>query len=216
MPGPRRPLRGPLPPSGWRLAALFLTPLIAFLPKATLAATIIVAVLSLVDLSILKRTWDYSRADFAAVAGTMAVTLGVGRGGGGFRAGVLLSLLLHLYRTSRPHVAEVGAGPGDRAFPQYPPLHRGRRTRRCVTLRVDESLYFANTRYLEDLVLARVSGDTNLKHVILMCSAVNEIDLSALETLETLDPPPARHGRDAASVRGEGPGDGPPAPRCLA
>jgi sulfate permease, SulP family len=52
---------------------------------------------------------------------------------------------------------------------------------------VDESLYFANTRYLEDLVLARVSGDTGLRHVILMCSAVNEVDLSALETLETLD-----------------------------
>lgn len=56
-----------------------------------------------------------------------------------------------------------------------------------LTLRVDESLYFANTRYLEDLVLARVSGDMSLRHVILMCSAVNEIDFSALGTLETLD-----------------------------
>jgi SulP family sulfate permease len=55
-----------------------------------------------------------------------------------------------------------------------------------LSLRIDESLYFANTRYLEDLVLARVTGDTSLRHVILMCSAVNEIDLSALETLESL------------------------------
>lgn len=63
---------------GLALAALFLTPLIAFLPKATLAATIVVPVLSLVDLSILKRAFTFSRADFAAVAATMAVTLGVG------------------------------------------------------------------------------------------------------------------------------------------
>ena len=63
-----------------------------------------------------------------------------------------------------------------------------------VTLRVDESLYFANTRYLEDLVLTRVSGDTDLRHVILMCSAVNEIELSALETIETLDHRPRDMG----------------------
>ena len=144
-----------------------------------------VAVLSLVDLSILKHAFVYSRADFAAVAATMAVTLGVGVEAG-VSAGVLLSLLLHLYRTSRPHVAEVGLVPGTEHFRNI--LRFTVETDPSVlTLRVDESLYFANTRYLEDLVLARVSGDTALRHVILMCSAVNEIDLSALETLETLD-----------------------------
>jgi sulfate permease, SulP family len=183
--GAETPAAGAFTAVGLALAALFLTPLIAFLPKATLAATIVVAVLSLVDLSILKHAWGYSRADFAAVAATMAVTLGIGVEAG-VSAGVLLSLLLHLYRTSRPHVAEVGLVPGTEHFRN---IHRFTVVTdpAVLTLRVDESLYFANTRYLEDLVLARVSGDTNLKHVILMCSAVNEIDLSALETLETLD-----------------------------
>ena len=55
-----------------------------------------------------------------------------------------------------------------------------------LSLRIDESLYFANTRYLEDLILERTAEDQNLRHVILMCSAVNEIDMTALETLEAL------------------------------
>ncbi len=183
--GAETPAAGAFTAVGLALAALFLTPLIAFLPKATLAATIVVAVLSLVDLSILKRAWGYSRADFAAVAATMAVTLGMGVEAG-VSAGVLLSLVLHLYRTSRPHVAEVGLVPGTEHFRN---IHRFtvETDPTVLTLRVDESLYFANTRYLEDLILARISGDTGLRHVILMCSAVNEIDLSALETLETLD-----------------------------
>lgn len=183
--GAETPAAGAFTAIGLALAALFLTPFIAYLPKATLAATIVVAVLSLVDLSILKRAWAYSRADFAAVAATIAVTLGAGVEAG-VSAGVLLSLALHLYRTSRPHVAEVGLVPGTEHFRN---IHRFtvETDPAVLTLRVDESLYFANTRYLEDLVLARVSGDTGLRHVVLMCSAVNEIDLSALETLETLD-----------------------------
>ena len=180
--GAETPAAGAFTAVGLALAALFLTPLIAFLPKATLAATIVVAVLSLVDLSVLKRAWGYSRADFAAVAATMAVTLGAGVEAG-VSAGVILSLILHLYRTSRPPVAEVGLVPGTEHFRN---IHRFtvETYPTVLTLRVDESLYFANTRYLEDLVLARVSGDTDLRHVILMCSAVNEIDLSALETLD--------------------------------
>lgn len=183
--GAETPAAGAFTAAGLALAALFLTPLIAFLPKATLAATIVVAVLSLVDLSILKRSFAYSRADFAAVAATMAVTLLVGVEAG-VSAGVLVSLFLHLYRTSRPHVAEVGLVPGTEHFRN---IHRFKveTDPSVLTLRIDESLYFANTRYLEEQILARVSGDAALRHVILMCSAVNEIDLSALETLESLD-----------------------------
>lgn len=183
--GAETPAAGAFTAVGLALAALFLTPLIAFLPKATLAATIVVAVLSLVDLSILKRSFVYSRADFAAVAVTVAVTLFVGVEAG-VSAGVLVSLFLHLYRTSRPHVAEVGLVPGTEHFRN---IHRFtvETDPAVLTLRIDESLYFANTRYLEDQILARVSGDTALRHVILMCSAVNEVDLSALETLESHD-----------------------------
>lgn len=182
--GAETPAAGAFTAIGLALAALFLTPLIHFLPKATLAATIVIAVLSLVDFSILRRSWAYSRTDFAAVAATMAVTLIAGVEAG-VSAGALLSLVLHLYRTSRPHVAEVGLVPGTEHFRNI--LRFNVETDPTVlTLRVDESLYFANTRYLEDVILKRVTGDSELRHVILMCSAVNEIDLSALETLESL------------------------------
>ena len=89
------------------LATLFLTPLLHFLPKATLAGTIIVAVLSLVDLKAIKHVWTYSKSDFAAMLATILVTLGFGVEMG-IATGVGVSLVLFLYRTSRPHHAIVG------------------------------------------------------------------------------------------------------------
>jgi SulP family sulfate permease len=182
--GAATPAAGIYTALGLAIAALALTPLLYFLPKATLAATIIVAVLGLVDLSILKKTWGYSRADFAAVAGTILVTLALGVEAG-ISTGVILSIALHLWRTSRPHVAEVGLVAGTQHFRNI--LRYEVITDPTVlSLRIDESLYFANTRYLEDLILERTAEDQNLRHVILMCSAVNEIDMTALETLEAL------------------------------
>ena len=183
--GAETPAAGAFTAIGIMLAALMLTPLLHFLPKATLAATIIVAVLSLVDLSILKRSWDYSRIDFAAVATTIAITLGLGVEMG-VSAGVILSLALFLYKTSRPHVAEVGLVPGTQHFRNI--LRHDVETHPAlVTLRIDESLYFANAHFLENYVTARVSCDQPIRHVILMCSAVNEIDMSALESLEAIN-----------------------------
>ena len=98
--GAETPAAGAFTAIGLAVATVFLTPLLAYLPQATLAATIIVAVLSLVDLSILKRTWVYATSDFAAVMATIALTLGVGVEAG-IVAGVILSILLHLYKTSR-------------------------------------------------------------------------------------------------------------------
>jgi SulP family sulfate permease len=183
--GAETPAAGAFTAVGLAIAALALTPLIFFLPKATLAATIVVAVLSLVDFSILKRTWAYSRADFTAVAATIAVTLLVGVEAG-VSAGVILSIALHLYKTSRPHIAEVGQVPGTEHFRN---IHRHKviTDPAVLTIRIDESLYFANARFLEDYVLDRVVGDEKLRHVVLMCSAVNEIDMSALESLEAIN-----------------------------
>ncbi|GAB5470147.1 MAG: solute carrier family 26 protein [Rhodospirillales bacterium] len=183
--GAETPAAGAFTAVGIALAALFLTPLLYFLPKATLAATIMVAVLSLVDFSILRRTWVYAKADFAAVAVTMAVTLGFGVELG-VSAGVLLSILLHLYKTSRPHIAEVGLVPGTQHFRNIR-RHEVLTDPTLVTLRIDESLYFANARFLEDYLYDRVVGDEAIRHVVLMCSAVNEIDMSALESLEAVE-----------------------------
>ncbi len=183
--GSETPAAGAFTAIGLALAAVALTPLIYFLPKATLAATIVVAVLSLVDLGALRRAWTYSLSDFLAVSVTIGATLILGVEAG-VTAGVALSILLFLYKTSRPHIAEVGLVPGTQHF---------RNIRRyqvethptLVTLRVDESLYFANARYLEDYILARVVNDACVRDVVLLCSAINEIDLSALESLEAIN-----------------------------
>lgn len=183
--GAETPAAGAFTAMGLAVAAVALTPLIYFLPTATLAATIIVAVLSLVDLSILGRTWRYSRADFAAVAATIALTLGVGVEAG-VASGVLISLLLHLYKTSRPHVAEVGLVPGTQHFRNIN-RHEVLTDPAIVTLRVDESLFFVNARYLEDLIQRRVTEGSAIRHVVLMFSAVNAVDFSALESLEAVN-----------------------------
>lgn len=167
------------------LATFVLMPLLAWLPRATLAATIIVAVWSLVDFGILKKAWHYSRADFMAVFSTIVVTLAVGVEAG-VAAGVLVSVCVHLYKSSRPHVAIVGEVPGTEHFRNVL-RHQVITHPHILSLRVDESLYFANTRYLEDLIYKEVSERPALKHVVLMCSAVNEIDLSALESLEAIN-----------------------------
>ncbi|PCH97051.1 MAG: sodium-independent anion transporter, partial [Rhodobacteraceae bacterium] len=183
--GAETPAAGIFTAVGLAIAALALTPLVYFLPKATLAATIIVAVLGLVDFSILRRSWRYSKADFAAVFATIILTLGFGVELG-VSAGVGLSILLHLYKTSKPHVAEVGLVPNTEHFRNIH-RHKVETHNHIVSLRIDESLYFANARFLEECVQNRVASDSDIRHVILQCSAVNEIDLSALESLEAIN-----------------------------
>lgn len=183
--GAATPAAGIYTAMGLAVAAVSLTPLIYYLPNATLAATIIVAVLSLVDLSILKKTWGYSRADFTAVAATILLTLGLGVEIG-VGAGVAISVLLHLYKTSRPHVAEVGLVPGTQHFRNIH-RHEVEIDPSLVTLRVDESLYFVNARFLEDLIQSRVATGSAVKNVVLLFSAVNEVDYSALESLEAIN-----------------------------
>ncbi len=183
--GAETPAAGAYTAVGLAIAALLLTPLIYFLPKATLAATIIVAVLSLVDLSILGKTWRYSKADFIAVSATILITLGIGVEAG-VSAGVGLSILIHLYKSSRPHMAVVGQVPGTEHYRNVL-RHKVITADDVLTLRVDESLYFANARFLEDQLYDMVATHPALKHVILMCPAVNDIDMSALESLEAIN-----------------------------
>mgnify|MGYP002261247472 FL=1 len=183
--GAETPAAGAFTAVGLAIAALALTPLVFFLPQATLAATIIVAVLTLVDFSILKKSWAYSKADFAAVLATMLVTLGDGVELG-VTCGVILSIFLHLYKTTRPHIAEVGLVPGTEHFRNIH-RHKVETDPTLLTLRIDESLYFANAHFLEDYIYDRLADDKKLKNVVLMCSAINEIDLSALESLEAVN-----------------------------
>lgn len=181
--GARTPAAGAFTAVGIALAALYLTPLLYNLPKATLAAAIIVAVLSLVDLEEMKRTFRYSKSDFAAM---MTTILGVFAFGveAGVMAGVILSILLLLHRASRPHSAVVGQVPGTEHFRNVK-RHEVITSPIVASLRIDGDLFFANARFLEDRLTAIAAESKTVKHVVLMCSAINSIDASALEALET-------------------------------
>jgi len=183
--GAETPAAGAFTAIGIAIAALFLTPFLASLPIATLAATIIVAVLSLVDFKTPQHIWHYSKPDFAAMAATVLVTLLAGVEPGVI-AGVGLSLALFLWRASRPHAAIVGRVPETEHFRNVR-RHQVLTDPRILTIRIDESLTYLNARWLEEFVLEQVAEHPKLRHLILMCSAVNAIDASALESIEAIN-----------------------------
>lgn len=183
--GARTPAAGAFTAVGIALAALFLTPLLYYLPQATLAATIIVAVLSLINLRVIRETWVYSKSDFTAMAITIAGVFFFGVETG-VVAGVALSIILLLYRASRPHCAIVGQMPGTEHFRNIS-RHDVITSPSAVSLRIDGNLFFANARVLEDKLLGLAINSPAVKDVVLMCSAINEIDASALESLEAIN-----------------------------
>lgn len=170
---------------GIALASLWLTPFLYFLPKATLAATIIFAVVALVDFSIFKKTWGFSRADFWAVTVTAVLTLLLGVEIG-VTAGIATSIGLFIYRGATPHMAEVGRVAGTEHF-RNRERYQVETQPHVLMLRVDESLFFANASALAQTVHNAVYQRDNISDVVLVCTAINTIDYSALETLEAIN-----------------------------
>jgi SulP family sulfate permease len=183
--GAKTQLAGLMTGIGMIAATYFLATWLSDLPRFILAATIIVAVLSLFDLNVFKHTWQLSKRDFVALMITFLTTLLVNVEWG-ISAGVLLSIGLHLYKSSHPHIAVVGQVRGTEHFRNIERFD----VNVCpdvVTIRIDESLFFANARFLEQRIHEIVAENPTLKHLVLMCSAVNDIDGSALEVLENVN-----------------------------
>ncbi|MFP5466256.1 MAG: SulP family inorganic anion transporter, partial [Gammaproteobacteria bacterium] len=179
--GGRTPATGIITALLLALTALFLTPWLHDLPMAVLAATILISLGSLLDLRSFPLNWRYARADFAAQVLTFSMTLLVDLVTG-LTVGVIASLALHLWRSSRPHIAVVGNVPGTEHYRNV--LRHAVITHpHILGLRVDESLFFANARFLEDRVSQELASHPAVRHVVLQCTAVNEIDASALESL---------------------------------
>lgn len=163
------------------LCCLFLTPYLYYLPVVTLAAMILLAVVTLFDLESMKRTFAYSRKDFSALLITFILTLTQGLEWG-LIAGILASIMLHLYHSSSPHVALLGQVPNTEHFRNIE-RHNVITDEAIISLRIDASLYFANARFLADKVNQIVAEHPKAKHLILTCSAINDIDVSAVESL---------------------------------
>ena len=183
--GAATPAAGGFTAVGIGIATLAFTPYLYFLPKAVLAATIIIAVLSLIDLSVLKNSWFYSKSDFFAIFGTIIVTLFMGVEFG-VSFGVTASIALYLYQTSQPHIAEIGLVPETQHFRNIL-RHNVITSPLILSLRVDENLYFANAELIDKMIKERLEKSPDIRHVVLNCTSISLIDASALEVLENLN-----------------------------
>ncbi|MET0517740.1 MAG: SulP family inorganic anion transporter, partial [Burkholderiaceae bacterium] len=166
------------------LAMLLLAGPLAWLPKAVLAATILVAVLSGLKLSPYRDAWRYSRPE-ALLMGAVTVIVLCWSVGAGLGLGVLGSIALLLQRTAQPHVALIGRIPGTEHYRNV-----GRHQVECqpevLGLRIDESLLFTNARSLTEVVQAHLAQHPGTQRVLLLMSPVNAIDFSGLEALREL------------------------------
>jgi SulP family sulfate permease len=168
------------------LAAISLIgPWLEKLPKAVLAATIIIAVLSLVEAHPFRQAWRWSRAEFWLMVTVAALTILFGVEPA-LAVGVLGSIALLLKRTARPHWAEVGRVPGTETFRNVKRFPEAETVPGALVLRIDESLVFVNSRWLAETVAEAAGARDGLRHVVLMMSGVNDIDLSGVESLEQL------------------------------
>ncbi len=158
--------------------------LLGWLPKAVLAATIIVAVLGLVDLAPFRLAWRYAPAEFALMVAVAALTVLAGVEPA-LLAGVVAAVALLLRNTARPHWAEVGRLPGTEVFRNVR-RHAVHTQPHVLALRIDESLVFTNSRWLVETLLEQVASRPALRHVVLMMPGVNGIDLTGLEALRQL------------------------------
>ena len=165
--------------------AALMTPAFHFLPKATLAATILAAIWKLADFSETWHAWKYSRADGAAAFLTLfgVMFLGIEFG---LTLGVAVSVGLILQRTMRPHWARLGQVPGTHHFRNID-RHDVIVSPHVCSLRVDAALYFANARFLEDLVAGIAADEPETTDIVLMFPAVNFVDASALGSLREIN-----------------------------
>jgi SulP family sulfate permease len=166
------------------LTTLFLTPLFFYLPQVALAAIIFTSVINLFDFAKLRQLWQYSQTEAVISAVTM-VSVFVAGIEWGILIGIGLTVVLFLYRTSRLEITELGRI-GYTKFYDDINHHDAVSVAHVLMLRLDESLYFANSRFLDTYLRNRVASSDNTKFLILECSAVSTIDASAVLMLEDL------------------------------
>ena len=182
--GARTPMAGVVAAVLMALVLLGLTGLFERLPLAVLAATIVVAVLGLVDATTLRHAWQYDRADALAFAGTTLGVLALGVEAG-IGIGVGLSVGVFLWRATRPHIAVIGRVAGSEHF-RNELRYKVETWPGIVLLRIDENLFFANIAAVIDRIEAELQLRTGTHDLVLAMTSVSHIDLSAVEALERL------------------------------
>ncbi len=182
--GARTPMASIITAALVALSVGLLTPWFFYIPKAVLAAIIVVAVIGLVDFKTPLRLWRYSRPDAIALTVTFVAVLGLGIETG-ILIGVVATIVMQMWQTSRPHIAEVGRV-GDSEHFRNIKRHDVNLTRGVLAFRVDESLNFANAPFLESYLQEQISDRRDIRKVLLISSGINEIDATGIEVLESI------------------------------
>lgn len=156
---------------------------LAPLPLPALAASIIIAVLGMLDFDTPRQAWQFDRSDAVAWLATLVGVLVVGVESGVI-LGVTISLGSLIWRASRPHIAVLGRIAGSEHFRNIQ-RHNAQTHPQIVMLRIDSGMFFGNAELINDRVLEALQADT--RHVVLVLSAVNLIDTSALYSLAELN-----------------------------
>ncbi len=170
------------------LTLLFLTPLFYYLPKAVLAAIIMVAVFGLLDFSVPKQLLKYSKRDLVILNVTLLITATIGIKEG-ILTGIILSLGMLIFKSTKPHIAILGKIPNTHFYRNRKRFKDVEIDEKILIIRFDAQLHFANTTYFKDKLqeFANYKGD-KLKLLIIDGESLNSLDSSAIYALnEILD-----------------------------
>jgi len=179
-------------PTGW----------LALLPMPVLAATIIVAVLGMLEMGILRTAWEYDRGDALAWVATCLGVLVMGVEAGVI-IGVALSMGTLIWRASRPHIAVLGRIAGTEHFrniERYPAETQPE----FLMLRIDANLFFGNVEAVNERIECELATHQSARDLVLVMSAVSSIDTTALMALAELNQSLKRRaiGMHLAEVKG--------------
>lgn len=183
--GAKTPMSGVMSSLLMIAVSLYFTSFFQNLPLTILAATIFVSIWKLVTFLPFFETWKYSKADglamWATFFGVTCIDISTG-----LVIGIILTFILLLWRISRPHIAVIGLVEGTQHFrnvSRYDVL-----TAETITsFRIDENLNFLNAHVLKGYIITELSHNPQIQHVVINCSSISNIDLSAVEMLEELN-----------------------------
>jgi len=168
------------------ITLLFLTPLLYHLPKAVLAAVIMMAVFGLINFTAIKHAWEANKHDGIAAVVTFIATLAFAPYlDQGIMIGAGLAIVLYLYRTMKPRVALLGRYKDGtlRDLKIHPDLPIDDKV---IAVRYDGSLYFANVSYFEDAILEAVARNPDVQFILVVGDGINQLDASGEDILHHL------------------------------
>jgi SulP family sulfate permease len=168
------------------LTLLFLTPLFYYLPKAVLGAVIMVAVFGLLDFKVPKQLLKYTKRDLIILNVTLLTTVSIGIKEG-IIIGVILSLVMLIYKSIKPHVAVLGRVPNTYLYRNINRFTDLEIDSNILIIRFDAQLHFANTSFFKDTLISEAAKKgANLKTLIIDGESLNSLDSSGVYAIQDI------------------------------